>query len=242
VGNLVLKSRHRLLCGDSTVRDDVDRVTDGRYFSLCLTDPPYSVNYDKSHQQRGGDAAVHSAYNEADIDPTDLLAFMEYVPSDVMVWSYPIDRHFFALADAYRKYGWTIRKELVWVKDTFSFWMSAKYQQKHEPIMWATRNGKPMGGAIPANATTVMEHARPKAHDLHPTAKPIDLWATLLKNHTAQGDNVFEPFGGSGTTLVAAESLGRQCCCIELSPQYCDVIVDRWESQTGMRAVRRGTD
>ena len=238
MGRLVLKSQHRLLCGDSTKSLDVTRLMNSERAVLCLTDPPYSVNYDRSHETRGGDAAVHGAYHEAPINPCDLLGFMAWVPSDVMVWSYPLDRHFQTLADAYRTHGWEFRKELVWVKDSFSFWMSAKYQQKHEPIMWAVRKGKPLGGDVPANATTVMEFPRPRAHELHPTAKPLELWVVLLKNHTVTGELVYEPFSGSGTTLIAAHQLQRRCYAMEISPQYCDVAVTRWEQLTGERAVR----
>ena len=228
---------HRLLCGDSTNPSDVARVMGGDRAVLCLTDPPYSVNYDKSHETRGGDATVHGAYQEASIDPAQLLTFMALVPSDVMIWSYPLDRHFQVLADAYREHGWEFKKELVWVKDSFSFWMSAKYQQKHEPIMLAVRTGKPIGGDVPANATTVFEFPRPKAHELHPTAKPVELWAALMKNHTVAGDVIYEPFCGSGTTLVVAQQMDRRCCAIEIAPHYCDVIVARWEKMTGRTAV-----
>jgi DNA modification methylase len=240
MGKLILKSRHRLLCGDSTKAEDVSRLMAGERADAAITDPPYSVNYDKSHEQRGGNVAVHSAYHEADIDPTDLLTFMSLVPSDVMLWSYPIDRHFQKLAAAYQKFGWEFRKELVWVKDSFSFWMSAKYQQKHESIMWAVRKGKNLGGTVAANETTVMEYPRPKAHDLHPTAKPVALWAKLVINHIRDGMIVYEPFSGSGTALIAAEQTGRRCCAVELEPQYVDVAIQRFENLTGEKAILHG--
>jgi DNA modification methylase len=227
----------RLLCGDSTRGENVDRLMNGAKAALCLTDPPYSVNYDNSQAQRGGDAAVHGPYHEAAIDPSQLLTFMAHVPADVMIWSYPLDRHFHALSEAYRRHGWEFKKELVWVKDSFSFWMSAKYQQKHEPIMLAVRSGCPIGGEVPANATTVFEYPRPKAHELHPTAKPVGLWAEFIGNHAQPGDIVYEPFCGSGTTIVAAEQLGRRCFAIEISPTYVDVAVSRWEQLTGKKAI-----
>ena len=237
MGNLVLKSKHRMLCGDSTKAEDVERLMDGNRADAAITDPPYSVNYDKSHEQRGGDAKIHGAYHEADINPTDLLTFMDLIPSDVMLWSYPVDRHFQKLAKAYHKFGWEFRKELIWVKDSFSFWMSAKYQQKHESIMWAVRKGKNLGGTVAANETTVFEYPRPKAHELHPTAKPVALWARLVQNHIREGMIVYEPFSGSGTTIMAAEQTGRRCFAIELEPLYVDTCVSRWESITGEKAV-----
>jgi DNA modification methylase len=237
-GDLIVLGNHRLLCGDATKAEDVVQLMGDETAELCLTDPPYSVNYDKSQEQRGGNIKVHSAYKEADIDPEDLLRFMSLVPSDVMIWSYPIDRHFIALANAYAAYGWEFKKELVWVKDSFSFWMSAKYQQKHEPIMLAVRKGRPIGGNVPANATTVLEYPRPKAHAMHPTAKPIGLWSEFVTNHTEPGNLIYEPFSGSGTTIIAAEQLGRKCYGMEISPAYCDVIVHRWENFTGKKAER----
>jgi DNA modification methylase len=238
VGRLILKSRHRLLCGDSTSPADVNRLMGGERADAAITDPPYSVNYDESHKQRGGNQHVHAAYHEADLDPTDLLTFMDIVPSDVMLWSYPIDRHFQKLAAAYHQFGWEFRKELIWAKDSFSFWMSAKYQQKHESIMWAVRKGKNLGGTMAANETTVFEYPRPKSHELHPTAKPVALWAKLVTNHVMKGMIVYEPFSGSGTTIVAAEQTSRRCYAIELEPQYCDVAVERWQNLTGEKAVR----
>jgi DNA modification methylase len=226
-----------LLCGDSTRKEDVELVMHGERAVVCVTDPPYSVNYDKSHEQRGGDAAAHGAYHEAAIDPSQLLTFMALVPADVMIWSYPLDRHFHTLSEAYRRHGWEFRKELVWVKDSFSFWMSAKYQQKHEPIMLAVRSGCSIGGAVPANSTTVFEYPRPKAHELHPTAKPVALWAEFIGNHAQPGEVVYEPFSGSGTTIIAAEQLGRRCFAIEISPTYVDVAVSRWERLSGKKAI-----
>ena len=237
MGRLTLRARHKLLCRDSTNPEDVARLMDGERAVVSITDPPYSVNYDKSHETRGGNAEAHGAYQEASIDPSDLLEFMSLVPADVMIWSYPIDRHFHVLAEAYATHGWEFKKELVWVKDSFSFWMSAKYQQKHEPIMLAVRRGCPIGGDVPANATTVFEYPKPKAHDLHPTAKPMDLWAVFVRYHSQPDDLVYEPFGGSGTTPVVCQQLGRRCYTIEIAPQYCDVIVARLRAQ-GLEAVR----
>jgi len=228
LGEIYELGRHRVMCGDSTAQDAVSALLGGAVVPLTLTDPPYSVNYDRSQSERGGDKDVHAPYHEGDLDPAGILAFMACVPSDVMVWTYPIDRHFFALSESYQKYGWELRRELVWVKNTFSFWPSANYQQKHEPIMVAARKGKPVGGYVPSNATTVMEHDKPHSHKDHPTAKPGELWGDLMQNHTRSGDVVYDPFLGSGTTLIAAEQLGRTCYGMEIEPKYVDVIRQRY--------------
>lgn len=230
-GEVYALGPHRLMCGDSTSAEDVNVLMGGERADVCVTDPPYSVNYQESHKERGGSVSVHAHYVEGatDADASDVLAFMAHVPADVMVWSYPIDRHFFALADAHREHGWEFRKELVWVKTNgFSFWPGAKYQQKHEPIMIAARAGKPIGGDVSATETTVRECAKPSAHKLHPTQKPMDLWEPLVRNHCPDGGVVYEPFCGSGTTLIAAARQGRRCYGMEISSAYCDVIRKRW--------------
>lgn len=228
-GDLWQIGEHRLLCGDSTKAEDVARVMGGEKAAATITDPPYSVNYDRSQEERGGNISAHNAYKEADINPTDLLKFMLIIPCDILVFSYPVDRHFFELADSIRHASFEVRKELVWVKDTFSFWMGAKYQQRHEPILICARKGKPLNANVPANQSTVFEFPRPKAHDIHATAKPIELWTLLVTYHSEKGDNVFEPFLGSGTTMVACQNLNRKCRGLEISPEYCSVILQRMQ-------------
>lgn len=154
-------------------------------------------------------------------------------PGDVLVMTYPVDGHFFALADALRAAGFELRKELVWVKDSFSFWRGAKFQQRHEPILLCARDGKPLGTEIDANETTVQEYPRPRASAHHPTARPLPLWSKLLMAHVPRGGVVYDPFGGSGTTLIAAEKAGRVCRMMELAPAYCDVIRRRYAELVG---------
>jgi DNA modification methylase len=156
--------------------------------------------------------------------------------------TYPVDRHFFALADALRATQMEVRKELVWVKDRFSFWPGAQYQQRHEPILVCARVGRPVGSDVPANESTVLEVPAPKAHDLHATAKPIDLWSRLVKYHVPVGEIVYDPFTGSGTTIIAAEQLGRRCFAIEIEPRYVDVAIRRWEEHAGRKAEKENSN
>jgi hypothetical protein len=222
-------AEHALLCGDSMVAEDVARVMGGNSADACITDPPFGVEYQDSHLTRGGDTSVHQAYHET--AGADALAFLACLPCDVVVMSYPVDRHLFELADALRTYKLELRKELVWVKDTFSFWPGAQYQQRHEPILVIARHGRPVNSDVPANESTVFEFPRPRAHDLHPTAKPVELWSKLVRYHATR--SVYEPFSGSGTTIVAAEATGRQCYAIEISPAYVAVSLERF-SQMGL--------
>lgn len=232
LGQVWSLGEHALLCGDSTKQKDVEKLMKGQRSVVCVTDPPYSVEYSKSHETRGGDLGVHSHYQEPK-DAKKVLQFIDLLPTDVLVFSYSINRHLYEMCDALRKNKWEVRKELVWVKDVFSFWRGAAYQQKHEPILLCTRNGANFRGSVPANQSTVFEFPKPKAHDLHPTAKPVNLWAIFIKNHSKKGEIVYDPFCGSGTTIVAAEQLGRKCYAIEISPEYVAVSIQRWVDLTG---------
>ncbi len=127
--------------------------------------------------------------------------------------------------------GWDVRKQLVWVKNTLSFWAGAAYQQKHEPIWICTRNGATFRGNVPANETTVLEYDKPSAHKLHPTAKPLELWMRLIGNHSDPGDLIWDSFLGSGTSIIGSHRLGRRCFGVELSEVYCSVILTRCEAE-----------
>lgn len=232
---------HVLMCGDCLDKESVSVLMGDHTASLCLTDPPYSVDYGNSHIQRGGKESVHSPYKEGRT-PTSILEFMSLVPSDVMIWSFPVDRHFQELAKAYERHEWEFKKELVWAKDVATFWPGAKYQQKHEPIMISTRKGFAINGDVPASETTVREANKPKNHDLHPTARPIELWEPLMRFHSSKGEIVYDPFLGSGTTLICAARLGRVCYGMEIAPSYCDVIRKRWGDWARSNGVDPGDD
>ena len=198
-GDLWLLGDHRMLCGDATKAEDVERLMDGASGELSLTDPPYSVDYDRSQAERGGSVKAHAPYREAGQNPSDILSFLGYLPTNVLVMTYPLDRHQQALACAFRRYDWELRKECVWVKDRFSFWPGATYQQRHEPILICARRGEAIGGAVPANASTVFEVSRPRAHDEHATARPLALWIPLMQWHSDSGAIVYDPVVGHFT-------------------------------------------
>ncbi len=220
---------HRIMCGDSSHGPDI--LLNGDKIDATITDPPYAVNYDRSQSERGGDAGVHAHYTEAKLGVDDALGFIRELPSDVLVMSFPVDRHLFGLAAALSANNFQLRRELVWVKDTFSFWPGAKYQQQHEPILICVRKSKPLRGRVAANQSTVMSFPRPKWHDMHPTAKPTELWTILVKNHATK--IAYDPFSGSGTTIIACEQLGRKCRAMEIDPGYVAVSIQRWADATG---------
>lgn len=134
--------------------------------------------------------------------------------------------------------GLRVRHVLIWKKNSPTFSMGRlDYDYQHEPILltWGKRHKRPMRGE---HRTSVWEIDRPRASPDHPTTKPVALYANAMLNNSDDGDVAFEPFAGSGTAVIASEQLGRQCRAIEISPQYCDVIVKRWETLTGQKAQR----
>ena len=129
-----------------------------------------------------------------------------------------------------------VRQCLIWVKQALVMGRQ-DYQWKHEPCLYGWRDGASHGWYADRKQTTVLEFDRPSRSEEHPTMKPVALFAYQIGNSTAPQGLVYDPFLGSGTTLIAAEQLGRKCYGMEISPQYCDVIVKRWETLTGKTAT-----
>jgi len=233
-GDIWILGRHRVMCGDSTAPQDVKSLL-GDQKMITVTDPPYAVEYNRTQAERGGDEEVHAPFHEGSV-ADDFLTFLGHLPGEVLIMTYPVDRHFFALAEAFRKTRWQLRKELVWVKNHFSFWPGAKYQQQHEPILICAREGAALNSKVPSNESTVQNFPKETAHKEHPTQKPVELFAKMINHHADNGGKVYDPFLGSGTTLVAAEQLGAACYGMEIKPRYVDVTVERWENLTGETA------
>jgi DNA modification methylase len=233
-GDLITLGAHRLLCGNSIKAEDVKRLMNGQSPTLCLTDPPYCVNYenikrraDEPTRKERGDA-----YEDPE-DPRELLKFIDLIPCDIMVMTFPIGKHFHVLSDATRE--WDILYDCVWVKNNFAFNMRRRYQQKHEMILIMRRKKHEHIGNwnVPNNQSTVFEFDKPAANVDHPTIKPIGLYLLLARYHSNPGDLIYEPFCGSGTTMISAEQLGRTCYALELQPAYVQVAVQRWIDYTG---------
>jgi DNA modification methylase len=232
-GDLWLLGEHRLLCGDSTKAEDVERLMDGATANLMVTDPPYGVDYD------GGQANAKKREKLSGDDTTEvfhagLSAALNAVPSGAWyIWH--AGRYAEPVYAAIRKCGFDVRALIVWNKLKAHYGApSAHYCQKHEPCLYAVRDSAGFCG--PSNEVTVWDIEQPHRNEHHPTQKPIICMARAIRNHDAK--SVYDPFLGSGTTLIAAEQLGRKCYGMEISPAYCDVIVKRWETLTGKKATR----
>ena len=233
-GDLVSLGKHRILCGNSTNASDVQRLLNGQTPVLCLTDPPYCVNYENI--KRRADEPTRKERGDAYEDPEDpkqLLTFINFIPSDVLVMTFPVGKHFQVLAEATK--DWDMMYDCVWVKNNFAFNMRRRYQQKHEMILIFRKTKHKTIGAwnVPNNQSTVFEFDKPAANKEHPTMKPIGLYLLLAQYHSNVGDLIYEPFSGSGTTLIAAEQTKRICYAMELKSEYVQVTAQRWIELTG---------
>lgn len=240
-GDLWKMGNHRLLCGDSTSIDDLTKLCDGQLVDMWLTDPPYNVAYEGKtkealtikNDEMGDDQFrqfLRDAYTAAD-------AVMK--PGAVFyIWHADLEGYNFlgAANDA----GWKVRQCLIWKKS--SMVMGRKdYHYKHEPCLYGWKDGAGHLWATDRKQTTILEFDRPNRNGEHPTMKPVELFEYQMLNNTKGGDAVLDSFGGSGTTLIAAEKNGRVARLMELDPRYCDVIVKRWQDFTGKQAVHAET-
>ncbi len=216
----------------------------GKTASCLWTDPPYGVNY------QGG---TPDALTIANDDPQGLAGLLRsalgnvaevMLPGSPFYIAHPAGPLALVFGQVVTELGWRLRQTLVWVKDSLVLG-HADYHYRHAPILYGYlpggtgRRGRGGKGWFGDDAqTSVFEVPRPKASPDHPTSKPVALITAMLANSTRQGDLVLDPFGGSGSTLVASEQLERRCNLVELDPKYCDVVVRRWEVLTGKQAER----
>lgn len=230
-GDIYLLGKHRLMCGDSTVKEDVEKLMDGKKADMVFTDPPYGVNYDggtKLRNKLAGD------------DTTDLYEpcckmARDFSTNEAALYLWHAGVKGIAAAAAAAAADWVIRCEIVWNKNHAQFGaLSAQYKQKHEPCYYCYKKGKTVNWCGPKNEVTVWDVDRALVNEYHPTQKPVELAKRAIQNHKA--DLVLDLFGGSGSTLIACEQLNRICYMIEIDERYCDVIVKRWEEYTGKKA------
>lgn len=235
-GDLYQLGRHRVLCGDSTVATDVGRLLDGAKPRLMVTDPPYGVDYDANWRNEAdratgkpyGASAVGLVANDGKSDWTEAWALFT---GDV-VYCWHADRHASTVQRSLEDAGFEMRSQIIWAK-TRMIISRGHYHWQHEPCWYAFRKGATAGWIGDRSQTTLWMIAHGKSDTGHSTQKPVEAMRRPIHNH--EGD-VYDPFLGSGTTLIAAEMEGRTCYGMELMPAYVDVIVQRWEKATGQKA------
>ena len=236
-----VKAGDRWACGDHVVHcadNKSVRITDK--VALCLTDPPYAVNYENLERTPG--QSTRKDKGDTYRDPEDASEFLqwlfEWCPSDAMTMTFPVNKHFHKLADASR--SWDLLYDCVWLKQHFAFIIGRRFQPKHEPVLFFRRKNTVTYFNVPSDVSTIFEYDAQRKNIEHPTIKPIGLWSALVGYRTRFGERVADPFLGSGTTMIACEQLGRKCYGIEISPQYCQVAIDRWQHFTGKKAEKIG--
>jgi DNA modification methylase len=236
-GDLWILGEHRLLCGDSTNAEDVERLLAGVKAGMMVTDPPYGVNYDP--EMRSTAKSVGKIAND---DRASWLDAWSLFAGDVAyVWHASLFTSV-VLADL-ESAGLRHVSMIIWKKPYATFSM-ANYHWQHEPCWYCVRPSGKRNWIGSPKESTVWDMTQPKdpygrsGEDKtpHPTQKPVEAMARPMRNHDHQ--IVYDPFLGSGTTLIAAEQLGRKCYGMEISPAYCDVIIKRWETLTGKKAER----
>lgn len=232
-GEVYALGPHRLMCGDATSAEDVGRVMAGEKPRLMVTDPPYGVEYDATWRGEAGHATLgknRTGKVESD-DRVDWTEAWRVSPADV-VYCWHAGKFASAVQASLEAAGFDIRSQIVWNK-TVMVMGRGDYHWKHEPCWYGVRRGATSGWAAGRDQTTVWDMASPlhimsgsrEERTPHPTQKPLEAAERQIRNHV--GD-VYDPFLGSGTTLIAAARQGRRCFGIEISPAYCDVIRRRW--------------
>lgn len=236
-GDVWLLGNHRVMCGDSTSITDLERLTGGQLVDMWLTDPPYNVAYEGKTK----DALKIKNDSMADDQFRQFLRDA-YVAADAVMkpgavfYIWHADSEGYNFRGAARDAGWTVRQCLIWRKQTLVMGRQ-DYHWRHEPCLYGWKEGAGHLWAADRKQTTVLEFDRPSRSGEHPTMKPVALFEYQMLNNTKGGDIVLDSFGGSGTTVIAAEKNGRVARVAELDPKYVDVIVRRWQEFTGKDAT-----
>jgi DNA modification methylase len=241
MGRLILKSAHRIVCGDSTDAETVAKALNGVAPNLMVTDPPYGVEYDASWRTRAGVNLNKQKMGKVLNDErADWRGAWDLFHGDVAyVWHAGL--HVSEVQESLEASGFDIRSQIIWVKDRFAL-SRGDYHWQHEPCWYAVRSGKTghyVGGR--GQSTTWAIATRDDVGVGHSTQKPVECMKRPIENNSEPGEAVYEPFSGSGTTIIAAEMTGRNCHAIELEPTYVDVAVRRWQDFTGRTAILEST-
>ena len=235
-GDIWKLGNHRLMCGNSTILADVEKLMNGQKADLLLTDPPYNVNYEgktKDKLKIENDKMEDGNFREF---LKDAFATADAVmKSGAVFYIWHADSEGYNFRGACKDVGWQVRQCLIWNKNAMVMGRQ-DYHWKHEPCLYGWKDGASHLWASDRKQTTVIDFNKPSRNGEHPTMKPVGLFDYQIKNNTKGGDIVLDLFGGSGTTIIACEQNKRIGYSMELEPKYCDVIIQRWENLTGEKA------
>ena len=229
---------HRLVCGDATLAADVARALDGAVPHLMVTDPPYGVNYDPAWRNRVGRSKTKRIGKVENDDIADWRGAWALFPGDVAyVWHGSL--HGPIVATGLEEVGFAMRATIIWAKASLVMGRG-HYHWQHEPCWYAVRNNGHWAGDRKQSTLWQIATKNQDAETTHGTQKPVPCMLRPMENSSRAGDHVYEPFSGSGTTLIAGEMSGRVVHALEINPLYVDVAVRRWEAFTGLAAVLSG--
>lgn len=237
LGDVFLLGNHRLMCGDSTQIEAVEKLMDGQKADLLLTDPPYNVAYEgktKKALKIENDSMADDSFLQ--FLTSSFIAASSVMKAGAVYYIWHADLEGYNFRGACKAAGLQVRQCLVWVKQTMVMGRQ-DYHCKHEPCLYGWKDGAAHLWASDRKQTTILEFDRPQRNGEHPTMKPVALFEYQMLNNTKGSDIVLDLFGGSGTTAIAAEKNGRHARLMELDPKYCDVIIKRWQEFTGKEAI-----
>jgi DNA modification methylase len=227
--------RHRLVCGDATNAEDVAKALAGVTPHLMVTDPPYGVGYDPEWRGKALKDGARRAEGKISNDQrTDWCSAWTLFPGDV-AYCWHADRRASVVQASLEAARFEIRCQIIWAKDRFAL-SRGDYHWQHEPCWYATRGRGHWNGD--RSQTTLWQIAHLKSETGHSAQKPVECMKRPIENNSSAGQAVYDPFVGSGTTIIAAEMTARSCHALEIAPAYCDVTIERWQNFTGEKAQR----
>jgi len=243
-GDLWILGNHRVLCGDATVVTDVEKLMESQLADMAFCDAPYNVDYANAAKNKSLakdrrilNDALGDGFYQFLYDTCVNLLMVTKGACYMSMSSSELD----TLQRAFKEAGGKWSTFIIWAKNTFTLGR-ADYQRQYEPILYGWKQGTDHFWCGARDQGDVWFVDKPRVNDLHPTMKPIELVERAITNSSKNRDIVLDLFGGSGTTLIAAERTGRSARMMELDPKYVDVIVERWQNLTGQSAVLDGED
>ena len=233
LGDIYQLGNHRLMCGDSCNIEQVEQLTNG-LVDILVTDPPYNINYEGSNGLKiQNDDMSDDKFRQFLADA--FISASAVMKPGAVFYIWHADSEGYNFRGACRDAGFQVRQCLIWNKDSLVMGRQ-DYHWKHEPCLYGWKDGAAHLWAADRKQTTIIHCKKPRINDIHPTMKPVELMEYQILNNTKGMDIVLDLFGGSGSTMIACEKVGRQSRLMELDPKYCDVIVKRWEDFTGKKA------
>lgn len=242
-GDIWILGPHRLICGDSTLPDTFDKLLEGKKAGLVVTDPPYNVNYEGSAGKIKNDKMAEDIFEKFLF--AAFVNMEQNMADDASIYVFHSDSHGLAFRRAFEDAGFYLSGCCIWKKQSLVLGRSP-YQWIHEPVLYGWKKAGKHQWYAGRSETTVWEYDKPKKNDVHPTMKPVNLIAYPIKNSSMSSALVLDPFGGSGSTLMACDQMDRIAALCELDPKFCDVIVNRYAeskgSTEGIKLVRDGKE